>query len=233
MIASEIISDVRLALVEPVAGFWTDAELLGWINRAESDFVNRTRILEDKDFTSTQLGVNQYPLPSNCLSVRAVMVNIATAGQNANWVRIKPSNLEKFMQETPNFLAVETDQQNDPRAYMIWGRTFFLFPVPKVDGSSNVVLFYKAKPIPLTTVGQSLNLDDSLREAVIAFVLSKAWQKENEDEKKMEQAQIYEGYVRQGLRWQKKQSGDQRNRLDISSPTPFDGPYDTRYNPLQ
>ena len=45
MQASEIISDCRFELLEPIPGFWTDAELLNQINKAQQDYVNQTRIL--------------------------------------------------------------------------------------------------------------------------------------------------------------------------------------------
>jgi hypothetical protein len=232
MQASELITSIRSELVEPIAGFWTDAELLGWINRAESDFVNRTRILDDKDSTSTIQGVTEYPLPSNCLSVRGVMYNRALATENPDWVRLSPSNLEKSMQQTPNFPNISSNNQAMPSSYIIWGRTMILYPTPDRTQSDNIILYYKAKPIPLAYVTDQINLDDSLREAIISYVLWKAWKKGQEDEKAIEQAQYYEMYVKHGLRWVKKQSGDQRYKLDISSPIPFEGPFDNRFNPL-
>lgn len=232
MQAQQIITQVRSALVEPVPGFWTDSELLSWINRAELDFNNRTHILEGKNFTATQQGISEYPLPSNCLSVTAMLLNTAVAGDDPNWQRIMPSNLEKTMQQNPNFLSTVTDSQAPARSYMIWGRTFYLSPTPDTTGSGNLVLFFKAKPIPLALASQQLNLDDSFQDGLIAYVLWKAWEKEQEVEKSEKQEMIYEKYVRFGLRWQKKQSSDQRFRLDISSPIPLDGFSDTRYNPL-
>lgn len=233
MQASQLITQIRSELVEPIAGFWTDAELLGWLNRAETDFVNKTRILDDRDYTSTQQGITEYPLPSNCLSVRGVMYNRALATDTPDWTRLVPSNLEKKMQQSPNFPNTDTTTQNEPGSYMIWGRTLILWPTPDRTQSDNIILYYKAKPIPLVSVTDQINLDDSLQEAIIAYVLWKAWKKGQEDDKGTEQMQIYDSYVKQGLRWVKKQSGDQRYRIDISSPTPFDGPYDSRFNPLQ
>lgn len=232
MLASDIIANVRSTLVEPVAGFWTDAELLNWLKRAENDYVNKTRILDDKEFTSTIAGVNEYPLPSNCLSVRGILLNDNNGIGDPNWIRLSPTNLEKSMQEFPNFTSVASNQQGSPRRYLVWGRSLYLFPTPDAAGSSNIMMFFKAKPIPQNTINDPLNIDDSLADGVIAFILWKAYEKENEPEKAEIQRQIYELYVKQGLRWAKRQSGDQRYKLDISSPIPFEGPFDNRYNPL-
>lgn len=230
MLANEIASAVRSALVEPVAGFFTDNELLSWLKRAENDYANRTRVLDDKAFTSTIAGVNEYPLPANCLSVRGVLIN--TGSSAPDWRRMVPSNLEKSMQEVPNFPSLDSDQRGDPRRYLVWGRTLFIFPTPKESGSSNIMMFYKSKPIPQLTLNDPINVDDTLAEGIIAYILWKAHEKENEGDKAEVQRQIYELYVKQGLRWAKKQSGDQRYKLDIASSTPFEGPFDGRFNPL-
>lgn len=235
MTGQDIIDQVRSTLVEPVAGFWTDTELLGWINRAELDFNNRTHILEGKATTGTQAGIIEYPLPSNCLSVRLVLYNNAdtASGQTPNWVRVYPSNLEKQGQQSPNFLNTSTGALGAPRSYSIWGRNLMLYPPPDITDGANLVMYFKAKPIPIGAPSAQMNLDDSFKDGLIAYVLWKAYEKEQEVDKSLAQQQIYETYVKHGLRWQKKQSGDQRNRLDISSPTPFEGPFDIRFNPLQ
>lgn len=231
MLASELLTQIRSTLVEPVAGFWTDTELLGWLTRAEADYNNRTRILEDVDTSSTVQGINKYVLPSNCLSIRAVSYN-DPSNSTPNWKRLVPSNLEKMYQQNPNFMDTSTASQGQPRAYMIWDRTLYIFPTPDSSGSGNLMLWYKSKPSPITATSSPLHLDDSLREALIAYVLWKAWEKERESDKADEQQQIYENYVKHGLRWQKKQSGDQRNRIDIVSPNAFEGPFGNTFNPL-
>lgn len=235
MTGQDIIDAVRSTLVEPVAGFWTDAELLAWVNRAELDFNNRTHILEGKATTGTIAGEIEYPLPSNCLSVRLVLYNDANtaSGQTPNWVRVYPGNLEKLGQQAPNFLNTADGALGAPRSYSIWGRNLMLYPPPDTTADGNITMYYKAKPIPISAASASLNLDDSFKDGLIAYVLWKAYEKEQEVDKANAQQQIYETYVRHGLRWQKKQSGDQRYKLDISSPTPFEGPFDIRFNPLQ
>lgn len=236
MIALDVITQVRSALVEPIPGFWTNTELLGWINRAERDFANRTHIFQDIATTSTVIAQSKYPLPANLLSVKALMYNnIGSAGLVAatpNWVRLVPSNIEKFAQETPNFMSTTTDTLNYPRKYAIWQNELYLYPPPVVGGSSDLVLYFIAHPIAITDINAQLNLDDAFEDGIIAYVLSKAYQKENEIDKMKDQAAIYNDYVKLGLRTAKKQSGDQRYKLDISSPQPFEGPYDRRFNPM-
>lgn len=225
MQAQEIITRVRQELVETVGSFWGDPELLTLLVKGERDFVNRTRILEDRATLDLVAGQSRYPLPANWLSARAVFHNdkqgIPTGPDR--WRRLHPSNLEKRAQENQNFLSTNVEQQSTPRTYWIWGREIIVEPVPKFSGSADLVLFFKSKPIPLTVATQQINIDDSLSDALEAYMLWKAWKKEKEPDLAAESADEYRDWIRQGLRFVKKQSGDQRYRIDIESSDPISG----------
>ena len=224
MNAQTLITDVRRELVEISASYWTDAELLRHINRAELDFTNKTRILEDTAQLSLTQGRLDYPLPSNWLSARAVFFKIVDPiTGNFRWKRLYPTNLEKTSQQAPNFMHTGTENQGMPTRYWIWGRSLWLDKAADADNATTLLLFFKSKPIPLTFVTDQLNLDDSLSEAITAYILWKAWAKEQEFDRADAQQLTYDRYVAEGRRWVKKQSGDQRNRIDIDSPIPFDG----------
>lgn len=224
MIAQTIITDARRELIEISASYWTDAEFLRHINRAELDFTNKTRILEDTAQLSLTQGRLDYPLPQNWVSAKAVFFKIVdpTSG-TFRWKRLYPTNLEKNSQQRPNFLSTEVDNQGTPNRYWIWNRSLWLDRSPDATNATTLLLFYKSKPIALTLVTQSINLDDSLSEAITAYILWKAWAKEQEADNAAEQKLEYDRYVAEGRKWVKKQSGDQRNRIDIDSPIPFDG----------
>lgn len=222
MQASTIISDVRKELLETSAQFWSDAELLRHLNRGELDFVNKTRILEGQASISLVEGRLDYPLPQNWLSARAVFLKVVNSDGGFRWVRLYPSNLEKTAQQNPNFLDTSATGQGQPRRYWVWGRMLNLDKAPTAEFATTLVLFFKAKPIPLTSASESINLDDSLSEALTAYILWKAWKKEKETELADEQQTIYLQYIAEGRKWVKKESGDQRYRIDIDSPIPFE-----------
>jgi hypothetical protein len=215
MLVSELITDVRFELQEPVPGFWTDPELLNQINRAQQDFVNRTRILESDATMDTEVGRSEYVLPADCLSTKAVFYNQDTPAVTPNvkgWRRLEASDLEHVAQRNQNFLSDNTSELDDPIYYYTWGRSLQLVPTPKEDGHQ-VKIYYKAKPADLLTVSDSLEIDDSLAPALRAYVLWKAWTKEKEmDLARQEEARYFQG-VRDGLRWVKLQSGDRVNSI--------------------
>lgn len=223
MQAQTIITDVRRALIETSAQFWSDAELLRYLNRAELDYVNKTRLLEDTAQLSLVQGRLDYPLPQNWLSAKAVFFKVENPDGTYRWKRLYPTNIEKNTQTSPNFMNTTVDNQGTPSRYWVWGRSLWLDKAPDGDNDTTLVLFYKSKPIPLLVPTAQINLDDSLSEALTAYILDKAWSKENEDEKAAAQQIIYDRYVAEGRKWVKKQSGDQRYRIDIDSPLPFEG----------
>lgn len=223
MLASQILQDVRRELVETSAQYWSDAELLRHLNRGELDFVNKTRILEDTAQLSLVEGRLDYSLPANWVSARLVLHKIENSDGTFTWSRLYPSNLEKIAQQSANFLNTESVNRGRPIKYWIWNRSLWLDKAPNSDHDTTLYLFYKSKPSALTSSSQSINIDDSLSEALIAYILWKAWTKENELEKASAQQLIYDRYVAEGRRWVKKQSGDQRYRIDLDSPVPFEG----------
>jgi len=232
MLAQQILDDVRRELLEFGAqNFWSDAELLRHLNRAELDFINRTRLLEDSAQITLIQGRTDYPLPANWVSARLVMHNIPDVDGNPQWHRIYPSNLEKVAQENPSFLDNSDRSQGRPQKYYIWGNVLNLVPAPNADSASQLMLFYKSKPLAITNPAtESIHIDDTLSEAITAYILWKAWAKEKESDLAEAQKQTYFEYVAEGRRWLKKKSGDQRYRIDLDSPISFQG--DTGYSPL-
>jgi len=225
MLARQILNDVRRELLEfGGQNFWSDTELLRHLNRAELDFVNRTRLLEDSAQISLIQGRTDYPLPANWMSTRLVMHNLPDPTGNPQWTRIYPSNLEKIAQEHPNFLNSSTTAQGRPSRYYIWGNILNVVPAPDVTSSSTMMLFYKSKPIAIVDPdNQHVHIDDTLTEGLTAYILWKAWAKEKEMDLAESQKQTYFEYVAEGRRWLKKKSGDQRYSIDLDSPIALHG----------
>lgn len=224
MQAQTILTDVRRELLEISAAFWTDAEFLRHLNRCELDFSNKTRMGEDTATLSLTQGRIDYTLPSNWYSARAVFLKEENDDGTYSWKRLYPSNLEKIAQQTPNFYNTTIDNQGRPTRYWIWNKSLWLDRAPDENNATTLLLFYKSKPIPLTAVTQEINLDDSLAEAIFEYIMWKALRKEKEFETAAEHKLEYDRYVAEGRKWVKKQSGDQRYRIDIDSFVPLDGP---------
>ena len=223
MTGQDLITEIREELLEPIAGFWTDAELLRQLNRGESDFSQRVRGFEGAASASTLQGQTQYPLPANWFSSVGIFYNDKDISNNDHWYPLKPTDLQEMARENPDFLNASTSAQGKPKKFFIWQNSIYIFPAPDVTGDSNLKMFFKAKSTPLTSASSSLNVDDTLSGGIKAFVLWKAWEKEKEVEMADEQKQIYFDYVRQGLRMIKLRILNKINNVDIASNQPFGG----------
>jgi len=222
LLASTIITDVRRELLETTGIFWSDAELLRHLNRGELDFTNKTRILEDEAQLTLVEGQSDYPLPQNWFSSKPSFIKLVNDDGTFSWRRLWPTNVEKVSQESPQFL--DTTQENSkglPTHYWIWGREFRLNRAPSSTYATVVHMFYKSKPIPLTATNQSINLDDSLSDALSSYILWRAWKKEKQRDLADGAYAEYVGWIAEGRKWVKKQSGDQRFKVDIESRTGF------------
>lgn len=236
MLASQIITDVRRELLESNAdaSFWTDAELLRLINRAQFDYVNKTRILEDRAILSLTVGRNDYPLPSNWLSAKGVFHTETDSDGTKSIRRLKASDLERMSIEVPNFLdTTSTERRNRPSRYWIWGNEIYFDPPPAEVEDSDITLFYKSKPRHITDPdSENIEIPEELSEAINAYVLWKAWTKENEQQRAIDQAALYRSYIDQGLRYVKRKTGDRQGQIDTGSPRAFSGSSDPGFNPL-
>ena len=223
MLVSTIISDARKELLETSAQYWSDAELIRYINRGVADYVNKTRIQEDDAALPLVQGQLTYPLPSNWSSARAIFIKIVNDDSTFMWKRVYPINLEKAAQQSPNFLNTTANNQGRPTRYWIWNRQLWLNKAPDAQFATELHLFFKGKPIQVALPTDTIDLEEDLSEAILAFVLWKAWMKEQEFERADDQRTTYDRYIAEGRKWVKKQSGDQRYRLDIDSPQSLDG----------
>jgi hypothetical protein len=221
MKGSDIITTVRRDLVEANAAFWGSQELLDLLNDAERDFNNKTRILEGISYSSTITGQPDYTLPSNWLNLDVLLFNNPKSDGNPQWSRIEPTTVEKQAQENPNFLSNEASAGSVPRKYYIWGQILYLTPTPVTDGNSNIAMFYKAKPIPLHSADDPINVDDSFKDTLVNYILWKCYKKEKEPVLAAQHQAEYVLGIREGRRWVKKKEQDMRYKLDLDSPRPF------------
>lgn len=90
--AATLITQVRAYLNESAASFWTDAELLQWLNDGTLDIATRTNAIETSEVKTLGLANSTYPLTSSFISVKNVVyksynekVTNGTMEANSSW----------------------------------------------------------------------------------------------------------------------------------------------------
>ena len=232
VLVSDLVLDVRSALLEPVAGFWSDAELLRWFNRAQEHFVGQTLVLEGVSYATVTAGQMDYPLPSTWLNARLILFNDQNSDGTANWKRLEPTNLEKIAQQNPNFLATDVASRGTPSEYWIWDKSIYIRACPDTTRSGALAMFFRRKPATLTSTASSIEIDDSLAGALTSFVLMKAWEKEKNTEAASKAELDYNDFIRKGHVWHKRKAADELHRFDVKTPYLYSRTSANPTNPL-
>lgn len=221
MTGNEIVTDLRSEILEPSPTFFSQARMLTLINLAQSEYVRNARVLQSFAYTSTVAGQADYPMPADWLGSEKVFFNDTQDGVTPNWRPLEATNLEKLGQESPNFLSSSASVQGPPRKYYVVGTTLYIYPRPLVAGTSDLFLFYEAKPIALTTLNDSLSIDDTLYPGVRAYILAKLWKQDNELDRAKEEMDTFKEEIGKGRKWKNKRILDGKWKLDIQSPFGF------------
>lgn len=150
---TEALSNVRSLIDEPVAQFWSDAELTQWLNQACQD---TQRVAEWKQ-TSAQLSSvaaqQLYVAPSDLLRIHRLefvpdnntsyTYSLDFRGYNemdAAW-----GNLKTLPSAYPELYTLwNNPDDSDPT---VKGLNILLYPVPSVDGTLNVYYFQTITPM--------------------------------------------------------------------------------------
>lgn len=248
MTGNDILLLLRDEVIEPDPAFFQDAAMLRLINRAQADYVRRTRCLSSYAFMSSKMGLKEYTMPSNWLASEKLFWNNPQAGPNSQpaWGPLKPTSLEKMAQENPNWLSNDPSMFGRIQTYFIQNHTLFLFPANTADGNNDIFMFFEAKPIPLKTLNDQISIDDSLVEGISAYCLWKMWKMDQEDSLAEENRIRYEGQtpggsggeIGLGLKWKKQRVLDGKWKIDIESYMPFNyssvngSAFNNQINPL-
>lgn len=238
MTGQDIVNAVRAEVIEPNPAFFTTPTLLLWINRAQLNYVRRTRCLQNFATTSTVQGQADYPMPTDWLASEKVFWNDISLTGISNWRPLTPTSVEKMAQESPNFLSTDVSMQGKPQKYYIVNQTLYIYPKPQLSGSNDIYMFYESKPITLDALSDDLSIDDSLSDGIEAYVLWKMWKMDQEDTLATEQKDRFKEEIGMGLKWKKQRVLDGKWKIDIESFMPFNyssvngSAFNNQINPL-
>lgn len=141
-------------------------DILRWANQAQGEIVSRNSALKARAVTTTTAGVDIYDFPSvNIYEIASLQLD----GQLLPNIPY-PDAERRIMADDPN--KTETGR---PAFWYTWGDQFWLWPVP--NESLSLTILYTKLPDPLTGASdQLLELSDEWFPTIVAYVLSKAYE---------------------------------------------------------
>lgn len=206
---ANLLSRIKDTLQDTTSVRWPEAELIRYINDAQREIVN-FRPESSATTTSVQLTTGtKQTLPSAGLRLIKVVRNMSAAGGSATGKRaIRIVNPDILNTQEPNWHdptvsgdAAHTTivkhymfDEDDPRNYYVY---------PGVAGNAFVEVVYSASPTDLTSTSSTIGVDDIYANAIVDFVLYRAYMKDAEYAGNAQRAsnhyQLFTGSISQGV----------------------------------
>lgn len=206
---ANLLSRIKDTLQDTTSVRWPEAELIRYINDAQREIVN-FRPESSATTTNVQLTTGtKQTLPSAGLRLIKVVRNMSAAGGSATGKRaIRIVNPDILNTQEPDWHdptvagdAAHTTivkhymfDEDDPRNYYVY---------PGVAGNAFVEVVYSASPTDLTSTSSTIGVDDIYANAIIDFVLYRAYMKDAEYAGNAQRAsnhyQLFTGSISQGV----------------------------------
>jgi hypothetical protein len=151
-IASDLITRVRSRLDESAPKFWTDAQLLAWLNEGLRDAGRFTRHIRDRKTVATSSGVSEYTIPDDVIEIEMIYFlpgdgrQIPLSGQSYD-------NMNNVWGQWQN------QRIGTPQTFAEWGTPpqlrVKLYPTP--DATGQLSMLVRRMPTPCANVGATLD----------------------------------------------------------------------------
>lgn len=178
-----LITKVSMILQDPTNIRWTQDELLGWLNDAQSEIVLYKPNACVKNVDMTLVAGTKQTIPADG-------VGFIDVPRNTGGDAVRATNRQILDAQIPNWHA--SSRANSKVVHYCYSpynpRTFYVFP-PSPGGNS-VEIIYTASPTA-ATLGGVISIDDIYSTAIINFILYRAYTKDAEYAENFAAAQAY------------------------------------------
>jgi hypothetical protein len=161
VLASEIITQVRANINEATAEFWSDADLLQWVNDGIKDIAKKTscyQTIESIDLVASQV---EYTITTtNYIKVDAVHY-------------VSPNKTSALQLSSPNLVGRVEDVE-EPEYYYDWAGKIGAFPVLPTRTTETLNLYIV--PMPATIISSAaIPTPEPYDLALVYYVTARAW----------------------------------------------------------
>lgn len=179
----EIATRVKRQFGDEAGSQLTDADIVRWINDAMRDIALHNNLLQVKASAAIVAGQNEYTLPADILTLRAVKYN----GRS-----LQPLTLA----EADNFID---DHENDPAGevthYWLFANTLHLYRVPQTSGATLLKLYYTKQPTAVAVSGDIPEIPQQYHNQIVTYCLAQAYEMDADMESHRAKMQMFEDGV--------------------------------------
>lgn len=190
--AQTIIDRVRNDLNETTASFWTNTDLLQWINEAVNTINSRTRCLESGVSNVIVVeNTRSYSITSSFLDIEKVEYDIGLSGNTTQKSQIYDLERVPFF----NLRYGVEKERGDPKTYSVWNNTLYVFPIPGSTQAGNTIYLYAVTaPSGVTVTTSQIETPKYFDDAILLYVKSKALSKDKQDGKADAYMKLFDAY---------------------------------------
>ena len=175
-----------------------DGDIIRWINAGQTSIVAVNPILQKTLLRDTVAGQADYTYPAERIQYI-----------QSRSFKGRPLDAYSYPEAQEYIKSADPEQttKGEPLIWYQWAQTLTLFPVPDVSEADSLRMDYVAIPEELAMLSDPLSLPDRYFEALVAYVLQKAHQMEDNFDGA--------GYVRQQFTEQLAALSEQENRVSL------------------
>lgn len=163
MLVSTIISEVRTLFGDAHGVQFDDNDAIRWCNDAQLDIVRKTECLYDQDTPTMVVGTYLYPLPSDFLKFKRVLINDRAISP------LSAAHLDRI-----NSTRSSSNFQGESKYYYREGNQIGLYPTP--DTVLTFAIDYVPRPTTLALTSDALTIPEEYAENVKNFCLARAYE---------------------------------------------------------
>jgi hypothetical protein len=168
--AQVIINNARTYLNESSASFWTDTEMLVWVNDGMEDIVTRTHALETTESVSLVADTIEYTITSTYITVKAVHYVDANS---------KVWGLKKGSPEHLGTDAFSEMQLEVPAFWYDWGGKVGVYPSLSSVTTETVTVYLVTRPTAII-ISANVTTPAIYDKALTLYVVAQAWAKDRQ-----------------------------------------------------
>lgn len=166
-LASAIITQARSYLNESTASFWSDAEMLIWVNNGSLDIVARTHCLEDVEAETLVDGQILYPLADPFIIIKHVIYDDGKALKRGN------------IQDIGHVEGEDPDAPlGEPAYWAQWENNVIVYPAPNSTAAGNSIDVYVVDRPAAVASSATVLVPAQYDKVLVYYVVGQAWAKD-------------------------------------------------------
>ena len=164
-----VITNARYILNETSESFWSDTELLSWLNDGILDIVTRTGCLENTEDLTLVANTLEYTLVADYIAIKGVAYK--TSGIHKGLRRIEPNNIE------------HTEDVDEPVEWWEWDGKIGVSPLPSATVAGDYLVVHFIDLPTTVTITDNVLVPAVYDKALTYFIVAKGHIKERRADK--------------------------------------------------